>query len=159
MWIAKLVGIWDMAPEAHTNIACTTNQIRNKQTHSAIGFQDLSPGLQQEVQDLQKRMAVELQPLVLESTLTMQKLLETDTHEARCRLLQFFVEAERKRLSTKKSLTGMFAGDTAGSAIPEEERLGSSSKDSSNDSGDDDDDSKPSSGPKSIITDEPDAWG
>jgi hypothetical protein len=84
----------------------------------------------------------------------MQKLLETESHEARCRLLQFFIEAERKRLSTKKSLTGMFAGKTAGlSSIPEEERLGeptSSSKNSADES---------PVAPKSIITDEPDAWG
>jgi hypothetical protein len=125
--------------------------------YSAIGFQDLSEALQREVKELQKRMAVELQPLVLESTLTMQKLLETESHEARCRLLQFFIEAERKRLSTKKSLTGMFAGKTAGlSSIPEEERLGETTSSSSS--------SKSSSdespvAPKSIITDEPDAWG
>ena len=118
---------------------------------SAIGFQDLSPALQQEVQELQKRMAVELQPLVLESTLTMQKLLETETHAERCKLLQFFIDAERKRLATKKSLAGMFSGTTAGlSSIPEEERLES-------DNGDSDD--EPPAGPKSIITDEPDAWG
>ena len=98
-------------------------------------------------------MAVELQPLVLESTLTMQKLLETESHAARCELLQFFIEAERKRLSTKKSLAGMFAGKTAGlSSIPEEERLSSTSKKDKKD----DDDNQTS---KSIITDEPDAWG
>ncbi|CAB9501368.1 ATP-dependent protease La (LON) domain [Seminavis robusta] len=129
--------------------------LKDEELPSAIGFQDLSPGLQQEVQDLQKRMAVELQPLVLESTLTMQKLLETESHEARCKLLQFFVEAERKRLATKKSLAGMFAGETAGSSadIPEEERLGPSSSSKSSSS----DDSSASS--KSILTDEPDAWG
>ena len=96
-------------------------------------------------------MAVELQPLVLESTLTMQKLLETENHESRCKLLQYFIEAERKRLSTKKSLAGMFAGNSANLAsdVPEEERLEPTKKKP--------DDS--SSSPKSIITDEPDAWG
>lgn len=123
---------------------------------SAIGFQDLSPALQQEVQDLQKRMAVELQPLVLESTLTMQKLLETESHEDRCKLLRFFVDAERKRLSTKKSLTGMFAGTTAGlSSIPEEERLGKTPEKSEEEDPDED---PPAEGSKSIL-DEPDAWG
>jgi hypothetical protein len=133
-------------------------------SNSAIGFQDLSAALQKEVKELQKRMAVELQPLVLESTLTMQKLLETETHEARCRLLQFFIEAERKRLSTKKSLTGMFAGTTAGlSSIPEEERLagepttGSSSSSGSSTTKGSSDESTVA--PKSIFTDEPDAWG
>ena len=101
---------------------------------------------------MQKRMAVELQPLVLESTLTMQKLLEAEDHEARCNLLRHFIDAERKRLSTKKSLAGMFAGETAGeTSIPEEERLGPKAKK------EDKDDSSDSS--TSIFTDEPDAWG
>lgn len=123
---------------------------------SAIGFQDLSPALQQEVQELQKRMAVELQPLVLESTLTMQKLLEGDDHEERCALLKHFVDAERKRLSTKKSLAGIFSGvttDTA-SSIPDEEKLElPKTKDGKNDDDNGKDD------PASIFTDEPDAWG
>lgn len=108
------------------------------------------------MQELQKRMAVELQPLVLESTLTMQKLLEAPDHEARCKLLKHFIDAERKRLATKKSLAGMFAGNTAGlSSIPEEERLAApdeKKKPDNNDNGSSD-------GPKSILTDEPDAWG
>lgn len=101
---------------------------------------------------MQKRMAVELQPLVHESTLTMQKLLEGDDHEARCTLLKHFVDAERKRLSTKKSLAGIFSGvmgDSA-SSIPEEEKLEAPKAK-------DDDDDKDSS--TSIFTDEPDAWG
>ena len=97
-------------------------------------------------------MAVELQPLVLESTLTMQKLLETESHEERCTLLQHFIDAERRRLSTKKSLAGMFSGTTAGlSSIPDEERLEATDDDSS--------DGDSLGGTKSIITDEPDAWG
>ena len=104
-------------------------------------------------------MAVELQPLVLESTLTMQKLLETESHEERCNLLRFFVDAERKRLSTKKSLAGMFAGTTAGlSSIPAEERLASTS-DSSDAKVDTPPPAQPAESSKSILTDEPDAWG
>jgi hypothetical protein len=61
---------------------------------STIGFNDLSPALQDEVQELQKRMAVELQPLVLESTLAIQKILEATDHEARCNLLKYFMDAE-----------------------------------------------------------------
>lgn len=76
---------------------------------SAIGFSDLTPALQKEVKELQKRMAVELEPLVLESTLTMQKLLEAKDHSERLKLMRFFVEAETKRLTTKKALQGMFA--------------------------------------------------
>ena len=80
---------------------------------SFIGFQDLSPSLQKEVQELQARVAVELEPLVLESTLTMQKILETKDHPERVRLLQYFVDAERKRLDAKKFLKGMFSSDEA----------------------------------------------
>ena len=83
---------------------------------SAIGFQDLSAELQKEVIDLQKRMAVELQPLVLESTLTMQKILECPDHTARLKLVRHFVEAETKRLSTKKAIKSMFAGKSSSSA-------------------------------------------
>ena len=136
--------------QSNTNNYCS----RYPSTYSAIGFQDLSPALQQEVQELQKRMAVELQPLVLESTLTMQKLLEAEDHEARCRLLMFFIDAEKKRLTTKKALAGMFSGDTSGlSSIPAEEQLTSKKDD------DDDSDDSSSGGSKSILTDEPDAWG
>jgi hypothetical protein len=89
--------------------------------YSAIGFGDLTPELQQELQKLQKRMAVDLQPLVLESSLTMQKMLEAEDHKARCRLLKYFMQAEITRLTTKKSLQGIFAtpiDDTAASLSP-----------------------------------------
>ena len=82
--------------------------IKDEELPSMISFQDLSPQLQQEVKELQKRMAAELEPLVLESTLTMQKILEADSHSERCKLVKFFIDAERKRLSAKKSLQGMF---------------------------------------------------
>ena len=49
-------------------------------------------------------MAIELQPLILESTLAMQKILEANTHCDRLNLLRFFVNAERKRLEAKKTL-------------------------------------------------------
>jgi len=125
--------------------------LKDEELPSAIGFQDLSPALQKEVQELQKRMAVELQPLVLESTLTMQKILEAEDHKARCKLLKFFIDAERKRLSTKKSLKGMFSSDGSSdvdlaaleSAMPDEERIVS--------------DDRPTK-PRSIMTDEPDAF-
>jgi len=81
------------------------------QLPSAIGFGDLTPELQQELQELQKRMAMELQPLVLESSLTMQKIIEAEDHTARCKLLKYFMQAETTRLSTKKSLMGLFSSD------------------------------------------------
>jgi hypothetical protein len=63
--------------------------------------------------ELQKRMRVELQPLVLESTLTMQKVLECEDHTARLQLVRSFVEAEIKRLLTKKSIQGMFSSNSS----------------------------------------------
>ena len=91
---------------------------------SAIGFGDLSPGLQQEVKELQKRMRVELKPLVLESTLAMQKILEASDHKGRLKLVEYFIESETNRLNTKKSLNDIFSGDLADStAIPPEEQL------------------------------------
>ncbi|KAL3923873.1 MAG: hypothetical protein SGARI_006134, partial [Bacillariaceae sp.] len=68
--------------------------LKQDELPSAIGFGDLSPELQLELQELQKRMAVELQPLVLESSLTMQKILEANDHTARCKLLKHFMAAE-----------------------------------------------------------------
>lgn len=79
---------------------------------SAVGFQDLPNDLQKEVLDLQKSMAVELQPLVLESQLTMQKVLECPDHVSRLKLVRTFIDAEAKRLRTKKALKGMFAAPT-----------------------------------------------
>ena len=96
---------------------------------SAIGFQDLSPELQNQVVELQKRMAVELQPLVLEQSLTMQKILEAPDHKARCKLLRYFMDAETRRLESKKTLKGIFSA-TSNSAslsptagIPAEEMI------------------------------------
>jgi len=104
--------------------------LKQDELPSAIGFGDLSPELQKELQELQKRMAVELQPLVLESSLTMQKILEAENHKARCKLLKYFMEAEVTRLSTKKSLQGLFSSSgsnvsMAGSSsdIPPEEMM------------------------------------
>merc|ERR1712127_1118970 len=77
---------------------------------SAIGFGDLSPELQTELVDLQKRMTAELKPLLLEQTLSMQKILEAADHEGRVALMQYFVDAERKRLQAKKTLKGMICG-------------------------------------------------
>ncbi|OEU20671.1 hypothetical protein FRACYDRAFT_180232, partial [Fragilariopsis cylindrus CCMP1102] len=79
---------------------------------SAIGFGDLTEELQQELQELQKRMAIELQPLVLESSLTMQKIIEAEDHKARCKLLKYFMQAEMRRLTTKKTLQGLFSSDS-----------------------------------------------
>lgn len=114
---------------------------------SAIGINDLSPALQKEVAELQKRMAVELQPLVLESTLTMQKILEAESHTERLRLVRYFVEAETKRLNTKKALKGMFSGVggdfSDAEKIPPEEQLAEENKTTSK---------------RSIFTDEPDAF-
>ncbi len=104
----------------------------------------MSPALQQEVTQLQKRMAVELQPLVLESQLSMQKLLEATDHKERCRLLRNFIDAERSRLNVRKTLRGMFPGTSSTStesSVPREETMMA-------------DDSKP----RSIFTDEPDAF-
>lgn len=97
-------------------------------------------------------MAVELQPLVLESTLTMQKILEAPDHTARLQLVRHFVEAETKRLNTKKTLRGMFSGaETAkfdAGSIPAEEQVS-----------DDDDSKAPSrSRPSSIFMDDEDAF-
>ena len=53
-------------------------------------------------------MQVELQPLVLESIITIQKILEANGHNERVHLLRYFVDAERKRLEAKNTLKGMF---------------------------------------------------
>ncbi|KAG7341131.1 Lon family ATP-dependent protease [Nitzschia inconspicua] len=127
--------------------------LKNDQLPSAIGFGDLSPELQRELQELQKRMAVELQPLVLESSLTMQKILEADGHAARCRLLKYFMTAELERLTTKKSLQGVFSSKggssdaslESSSFIPPEEMIT-------------DDDMKSAEKKSPTFYDEPDAF-
>ena len=87
---------------------------------SAIGFQDLSPELQAELVDLQKRMTAELKPLLLEQTLSMQKILEAADHDERVELMRYFVDAERKRLQAKKTLKSMFGGSPSMVASREE---------------------------------------
>jgi hypothetical protein len=60
---------------------------------------------------------------MLESTLSMQKILEAPDHTARLQLLRCFIEAESRRLSTKKSLQDLFssAPSTGLSGMPLEE--------------------------------------
>jgi hypothetical protein len=126
---------------------------------SAIDFTDLSKELQNEVKELQKRIRVELKPLVLESTLTMQKLLEAKDHTARLRLLRHFIDAERKRLVSKKTLKGMFSGESTAafdSAVPVEER--DIDEDESDDEADDNAVSKDDAAQSSIFFDEDDAF-
>ena len=124
--------------------------MKQSELPSVIGFQDLSPALQQEVKELQQRMAVELEPLVLESTLTMQKILEAEEHKDRCNLVRHFVDAERKRLDAKKLLRGMFTGSDSSLTTTTESALGDSSS-----SSDDDDASGPTG---ALLIDEPDAF-
>lgn len=94
---------------------------------SAIGFQDLSPELQKEVQSIQKRMEVELRPLLLESSLTMQKILEAGGHQERLTLLKYFMDSETRRLNSKKTLKGIFSSTTTtepvAPSIPPKETL------------------------------------
>jgi len=120
--------------------------LNNEELPSAIGFQDLSPALQEEVKELQKRMAVELEPLILESTLTMQKILEAEDHTARCKLVRYFIDNERNRLNAKKTLQGMFSSPT----------LSAETVDEDEDKKEKEEDSAPA--PKSIFTDEEDAF-
>ena len=93
----------------------------------------MTPELQKELQELQKRMAVELEPLVLESSLTMQKIIEAEDHKARCHLMKHFMLAETTRLTAKKSLQGIFSSESDAvtlesdmGAIPPEEMIPSS---------------------------------
>jgi Lon protease-like protein len=123
--------------------------IKENEMPSAIGFADLPQSLRDEVKELQKRMAMELRPLVLEATLTMQKLLEAEDHSERLQLLRFFIDAEKKRLNTKKTLKGMFASTpslTSESSISASE---SASKEAS---------ASTTSKPPSIFMDEEDAF-
>ena len=94
-------------------------------------------------------MSIELEPLVLESTLTMQKILEAKDHSERVQLLRFFIDAERKRLEARKVLQGMFKGETKQDEtmdVTEADVL--SSIDEFDDSG----------GASSFFSDEPDAF-
>jgi hypothetical protein len=108
--------------DSHTQ-CCFLHICPSAQIFSAIGFQDLTPELQNEVKELQKRMAVELEPMILEQSLTMQKILEASDHKARCLLLKYFMEAEVRRLESKKTLKGIFSAKagalTSSSALDE----------------------------------------
>lgn len=108
--------------------ALTNNSFGTIYYNSAISFDQLSPELQKELKELEQRIGTELRPLALESSLTMQKILEADSHKARCILIKYFMKAETKRLNTKKSLKGLFSTRTDASAsmpgpIPPEEMI------------------------------------
>jgi hypothetical protein len=93
---------------------------------------------------------------VLETTLTMQKLLEAQDHTERLKLVRFFMEAETKRLNTKRALKGMFSGESATASEPSfpaeekpaEEKVPEDITTAYN----------KSTGTSSIFTDEPDAF-
>jgi Lon protease-like protein len=90
---------------------------------SAIGFDDLSEDLQQELIGLQQRMSKELKPLMLEQTLSMQKILEAENHTKRVELMLYFVDYERRRLQARKSLKSIFSGiSSSGNNKEAEER-------------------------------------
>ena len=68
-------------------------------------------------------MEVELRPLLLESSLTMQKILEADGHQDRVALVKYFMNAETRRLASKKTLKGIFSSDpSAVTTTVEEEK-------------------------------------
>lgn len=98
-------------------------------------------------------MAVELQPLVLESSLTMQKILEANGHKERVSLVKYFMDSERRRLASKKTLKGIFSSDSGSTpppppaSVPPEEMI--SSDDTSN---------TPEDSKSSSYFDEPDAF-
>jgi hypothetical protein len=105
-------------------------------------------------------MAIELQPLVMESSLTMQKLLEAEDHKARLKLLKYFMDAECRRLDTKKRLKGIFSSGSldastsaTSSTIPKEEMLLDKEDKPATSRNDGD-----ASSSKSIFFDEPDAF-
>eukprot|EP00549_Striatella_unipunctata_P012798 CAMPEP_0118702276 /NCGR_PEP_ID=MMETSP0800-20121206/17790_1 /TAXON_ID=210618 ORGANISM="Striatella unipunctata, Strain CCMP2910" /NCGR_SAMPLE_ID=MMETSP0800 /ASSEMBLY_ACC=CAM_ASM_000638 /LENGTH=208 /DNA_ID=CAMNT_0006603437 /DNA_START=178 /DNA_END=804 /DNA_ORIENTATION=+ len=98
---------------------------------SSISTNDLPKELRTEVDELQERTKKEIQPLVRESTLVYQKFLEAMTHHDRCKLLNYFVSAERKRLEAKKTLTAMFGSGVASSAIMPSMMSGTGSSSSS----------------------------
>ena len=127
--------------------------------YSAIGFEDLSPSLQQEVTELQMAMTKELKPLILESTLTIQKLLEAEGHEDRLGLLNYFMNAEKKRLDAKKTLQGMFTGLSTAvttESTPDDIKADETTSQYKEEEESSDDDTGSSS--TSIMTDEPDAF-
>lgn len=96
-------------------------------------------------------MSVELQPLALESTLTMQKVLEANDHTERLLLVRNFMEAETKRLGTKRALQGMFSGKTtlSDASIPAEEQLSEEEEE---------EEESEAAKPSNFFNDEPDAF-
>lgn len=112
---------------------------------ASIDISSLTPELQKDVMELQKRMVIELKPLALESTLALQKILEADTHQQRVKIVRLFVDAECRRLKAKQLIRGMFSSTSAGLVTTaEEEKVNNIAV--------------PSSPRSSILLDEPDAF-
>ncbi len=97
-------------------------------------------------------MSKELQPMVLESTLAIQKIIEAEDHTARCELLEYFINAEVQRLITKKTLQGMFDGTAV---LAEEVEVEEDEMDEEESKKDDKDGP---GGNGSLLVDEPDAF-
>jgi len=75
---------------------------------SVIDVNELPDDLAKEAQDIERRTEEELVPLQFELTLSMQKFLDASSHEERLDLLNYNVEQDLQRLSTKKTLQSIF---------------------------------------------------
>lgn len=76
---------------------------------SVVDVNDLPADLQKEAQEIERRTESELVPLQFELTLSIQKFLDASSHDQRLDLLNYYVEQELQRLSTKKTLKSMFS--------------------------------------------------
>jgi hypothetical protein len=52
----------------------------------------------------------------------MQKILEAENHTKRVELMQYFVDAERKRLQARKTLKSIFSGVSSNISSESEEK-------------------------------------
>lgn len=74
-----------------------------------ISYSDLPQDMKDEINSLKSRITAEVEPLVMENNLGVQRLLAAKTHEKRVKLLGKEFSNERKRLEARESLKKMLS--------------------------------------------------
>jgi len=70
----------------------------------AVSYADLPDDMKREINTLKSRIAAEVEPMILENNLAVQKLLSARSHISRLELFTRYFETERKRLEARESL-------------------------------------------------------
>eukprot|EP00930_Biecheleria_cincta_P072136 TRINITY_DN59584_c0_g1_i1.p1 TRINITY_DN59584_c0_g1~~TRINITY_DN59584_c0_g1_i1.p1 ORF type:complete len:399 (-),score=58.30 TRINITY_DN59584_c0_g1_i1:79-1275(-) len=77
---------------------------------------DLPPNIQKEVYSMQEQLQEDVKPLFEEETITVQKLIQSESHHRRLTMLQSMLQNEQRRLGARLALKSLFQESEPGEA-------------------------------------------